>query len=447
MGFRHLLEVGSRDLAMEVCSLAYFILAFVQWTQVEGSPMDLKDPVLERYVTTFLDMGELAMRNIKTWKIDFDEQMEVYIRDYDDKKCTMRQELDSELKGIEKQIERVSNGHDDQIEQLTQIINLVKDTSFSKNGTILAGHQRLNDLLQSMLEKTREGKQEIEREKTVDKRKRNEFETQDCPCLHSEWTPWNQCSVFCGRGFQSRTRTVEKPALNHGTCEEENGDLREDRGCMMRPCPVHCRWDRWSAWGQCKQVCPDGSRTRTRAKSQIAQYGGRECDEDSEELTSCNRLSELENELAQLREEIRLLEEQLGCDVTRCKVTPYRTCGDGPMCGTKNGISCSYIPQGLGNTGCAEDPEPTLTGKADNWLTMYTKERSWDQLHGVDISGGCSALLRFSFRDVKYSEVLQPGFTALKKTEFLGDNNPDEWVGKEIGLWFADQIKLFCPKK
>ena len=41
--------------------------------------MDLKDPVLERYVKTVSDMGELAMRNIKTWKIDFDEQMEVYI--------------------------------------------------------------------------------------------------------------------------------------------------------------------------------------------------------------------------------------------------------------------------------------------------------------------------------------------------------------------------------
>ena len=91
-------------------------------------------------------------------------------------------------------------------------------------------------------------------------------------------------------------------------------------------------------------------------------------------------------------------------------------------------------------------------GKADkgveNWLTMYTKQRSWDQLHGVDISGGCSALLRFSFRDVNYSEVLQPGFTALKgKTEFLGNDNPRDWEGRELGLWFADQIKLFCPKK
>ena len=70
--------------------------------------MDLKDPVLERYVKTVSDMGELAMRNIKTWKIDFDEQMEVYIRDYDVKKCRMRQELDNELKSIEKQIERVN---------------------------------------------------------------------------------------------------------------------------------------------------------------------------------------------------------------------------------------------------------------------------------------------------------------------------------------------------
>ena len=70
--------------------------------------MDLKDPVLERYVKTVSDMGELAMRNIKTWKIDFDEQMEVYIRDYDVKKCSMRQELDNELKSIEKQIERVN---------------------------------------------------------------------------------------------------------------------------------------------------------------------------------------------------------------------------------------------------------------------------------------------------------------------------------------------------
>ena len=70
--------------------------------------MDLQDPVLERYVNTFLDMGKLGMRNIEAWKVDFDEQMEIYISVYDDKKCSMRQELDQQLKGIEKQIDRVN---------------------------------------------------------------------------------------------------------------------------------------------------------------------------------------------------------------------------------------------------------------------------------------------------------------------------------------------------
>ena len=69
--------------------------------------MDLQDPLLERYVNTFLDMGKLGMRNIEAWKVDFDEQMEIYISVYDDKKCSMRQELDQQLKGIEKQIDRV----------------------------------------------------------------------------------------------------------------------------------------------------------------------------------------------------------------------------------------------------------------------------------------------------------------------------------------------------
>ena len=70
--------------------------------------MDLQDPLLERYVNTFLDMGKLGMRNIEAWKVDFDEQMEIYISVYDDKKCSMRQELDQQLKGIEKQIDRVN---------------------------------------------------------------------------------------------------------------------------------------------------------------------------------------------------------------------------------------------------------------------------------------------------------------------------------------------------
>ena len=98
---------------------------------------------------------------------------------------------------------------------------------------------------------------------------------------------------------------------------------------------IDCKWKEWGDWGQCKQACPDGSRSRTRTKSQHAQHGGRQCTEDPEEHTTCNRLSELENEIAQLKETNRLEEEQLHCDVTKCTATAYKTCSGGDLCGTK----------------------------------------------------------------------------------------------------------------
>ena len=168
---------------------------------------------------------------------------------------------------------------------------------------------------------------------------------------------------------------------------------------------IDCKWKEWGDWGQCKQACPDGSRTRTRTKSQHAQHGGRQCTEDPEEHTTCNRLSELENQIAQLEETNRLEEEQLHCDVTRCTATAYKTCGGGDLCGTKNGISCAHIPTGLGNTGCAGDPLAPVQGlnhedPEDNFvwfeglvehralfldprLTIY--QHGWDQVENCPI--------------------------------------------------------------
>ena len=47
------------------------------------------------------------MRNIYAWEVEFDDQLKTYEKDYEDLKCTARAELDKQLKGIEKQIERV----------------------------------------------------------------------------------------------------------------------------------------------------------------------------------------------------------------------------------------------------------------------------------------------------------------------------------------------------
>ena len=69
--------------------------------------MNFDDSLLQSQVDTAREMGKLGMRNIHAWELEFDEQLEAYKKDYEGMKCTARAELDKQLRGIEKQIERV----------------------------------------------------------------------------------------------------------------------------------------------------------------------------------------------------------------------------------------------------------------------------------------------------------------------------------------------------
>ena len=69
--------------------------------------MNFDDSLLQSQVDTAREMGKLGMRNIHAWELEFDEQLDAYKKDYEGMKCTAREELDKQLKGIEKQIERV----------------------------------------------------------------------------------------------------------------------------------------------------------------------------------------------------------------------------------------------------------------------------------------------------------------------------------------------------
>ena len=69
--------------------------------------MNLDDSLLQSQVDTARELGKLGMRNIHAWELEFDDQLKTYKKDYESMKCTARAELDKQLKGIEKQIERV----------------------------------------------------------------------------------------------------------------------------------------------------------------------------------------------------------------------------------------------------------------------------------------------------------------------------------------------------
>lgn len=100
--------------------------------------------------------------------------------------------------------------------------------------------------------------------------------THTCPvdCVLSAWSAWGQCSKTCGAGFQLRSRSIDVHPSNGGkACAARE----EPQKCNVGPCPVHCQSSLWSDWGACSLTCGSGSRSRSRSVIAHAQHGGYVC--------------------------------------------------------------------------------------------------------------------------------------------------------------------------
>lgn len=54
-------------------------------------------------------------------------------------------------------------------------------------------------------------------------------------CKWGEFDGWSRCSKTCGKGKQTRSRSIETPASNGG--KECEGDAREVKACFEQACP------------------------------------------------------------------------------------------------------------------------------------------------------------------------------------------------------------------
>jgi len=70
-------------------------------------------------------------------------------------------------------------------------------------------------------------------------------------CVMSDWLPWSSCSTTCGKGIQSRTRTVTTKPLHKG---KPCGPLAEERPCEGEQCTFPVVSDKLTASGS-KSTC------------------------------------------------------------------------------------------------------------------------------------------------------------------------------------------------
>uniref|UniRef100_A0A915MQQ4 Uncharacterized protein n=1 Tax=Meloidogyne javanica TaxID=6303 RepID=A0A915MQQ4_MELJA len=100
----------------------------------------------------------------------------------------------------------------------------------------------------------------------------------------TEWTPWTQCSVSCGRGSQARYRRCQNS--QGSACD---GSWQQRMACNLREC--FGGWNTWGVWSECSRLCGKGVRSRSRTCPSDAS-----CPGSSTEQSFCNEQACAEKE-------------------------------------------------------------------------------------------------------------------------------------------------------
>jgi hypothetical protein len=102
-----------------------------------------------------------------------------------------------------------------------------------------------------------------------------------CPidCVLSQWGYWGDCTVSCGVGTYTRSRSEVVAAVGGAAC---SSDTVQTDMCDAGPCPIDCEFTE-SGWGACSTDCGEGTQTMTRTITSPVIGAGQVCPATTEQ--------------------------------------------------------------------------------------------------------------------------------------------------------------------
>ncbi|KAL9951951.1 hypothetical protein ACROYT_G044709 [Oculina patagonica] len=174
-----------------------------------------------------------------------------------------------------------------------------------------------------------------------------ECNTQACP-IDGGYTDWSasECSVTCGGGTQKLTRTCTNPPPSNGGRDcSRLGPAEKTQECNTQPCPIDGGYTDWSASG-CSVTCGGGTQTLTRTcTNPPPSNGGNDCSE------------------------LGLAEKKVPCNEQKCPIDGGYTDWSASECS----VTCGGGTQTLTRT--CTNPPPSNGGKDCNELGPAKKTK------------------------------------------------------------------------
>ena len=113
----------------------------------------------------------------------------------------------------------------------------------------------------------------------------------ECPqhCKPNSWSVWSSCSNSCVSIGISSTRTRTRSFIQGNdlgqSCDIYPAEQMEH--CNKPHCPIDGHWSVWTNWSSCSVTCGDGTQSRSRS-CQGRRYGGRTCSGSSTDRKYCS---------------------------------------------------------------------------------------------------------------------------------------------------------------